>query len=405
MKQRVSRFFRRQWLIIKNEFTAEPWQTQVKNNILIILGALVLALGNSFFLLPFDIVSGGLTSIAIIMNSFPALSVISVDNYILILSWGFFLIGLIVLGVKYSLRTLVFTTCYPLFIKLFDWIIDIAVVDGVRIFDLTQLSDISLANGSVIAADQTLAIAYIAGACIGGILVGCGIGIAMLGGGSSGGTDVINLTVNKYFHVKVGTSSLVCDIVIILVGFFTTNNFNLLPTIVGAASAILCSIMIDVVFTGKNKSFVALIVTNKWYEINKAISDVLGRGATLLKGQGGYSREDTMVIETCFDRRDYHEFEQIVKKIDPNAFMTVMKAQEVVGYGFTRDTPLVPQAELALDQEDVDYYLKKAEKKGAKVRAKEAKLAEKNRKNRQNEIHAETENTEETADISDNKED
>ncbi len=391
MREAIGRFFRKQWAIIKHEFTSETWQTQVKNNLWIVFGSLVNALGTSFFLLPFNIVSGGISSLAIIFNAIPALSIISVDNYILILTWGFFAAGLLILGVKYSIRSLVYAICNPLFIKLFNWIIDVVVVDGVNIFDLTQLSDITLAEG-VIGADQTAAIAYLAAAVAGGLLVGAGIGFAMLGGGSSGGTDVINLTVNKYFHIKVGTSSLVCDLIIIVGGFFT-NGYNLLPSVVGAMSAVLCSIMIDVVFTGKNKSFVALIVTSKWYEINKAIDQQLGRGATLLKGQGGYSREDTMVIETCFDRRDYHQLEQIVKKIDPNAFMTVMKAQEVVGYGFTRDTPLVPEAELALDQEDVDYYLKKAEKKGARKREKEEKLAQ------------EAKQKEENSDISDKKED
>ncbi len=382
MREKLGRFFRRQWAVIKNEFTTEPWQNQVKNNLWIVFGSLVVALGTSFFLLPFNIVSGGINSLAIIFNSIPAMSVISVDNYILILTWGCFVIGLFVLGVKYSIRSLVYSICSPLFIIFFNWLIDVAVVDGVRIFDLTQLTDITLAEG-VITADHTLAIAYLAAAVAGGLLTGAGIGFAMLGGGSSGGTDVINLTVNKYFHVKVGTSSLMCDLAIIVGGFFT-NGYNLLPSVVGAMSAVLCSIMIDVVFTGKNKSFVALIVTSKWYEINKAIDEILGRGATLLKGQGGYSREDTMVVETCFDRRDYHRLEQIVKKIDPNAFMTVMKAQEVVGYGFTRDTPLVPEAELALDQEDVDYYLKKADRKVAKKKEREEKFAEKNRQKEEN---------------------
>ena len=382
MREKLGRFFRRQWAVIKNEFTSEPWQTQVKNNLWIVFGALVTALGTSFFLLPFNIVSGGINSLAIIFNSIPSMSVISVDNYILILTWGCFVIGLFVLGVKYSIRSLVYSICNPLFIIFFNWLIDVAVVDGVRIFDLTQLTDITLAEG-VIGADHTLAIAYLAAAVAGGLLSGAGIGFAMLGGGSSGGTDVINLTVNKYFHVKVGTSSLVCDLAIIVGGFFA-NGYNLLPSVVGAMSAVLCSIMIDAVFTGKNKSFVALIVTSKWYEINKAIDEILGRGATLLKGQGGYSREDTMVVETCFDRRDYHRLEQIVKKIDPNAFMTVMKAQEVVGYGFTRDTPLVPEAELALDQEDVDYYLKKADRKVARKKEREEKFAEKNRQKEEN---------------------
>ena len=355
-------FFRRQWLIIKNEFTSEPLPKFIKNNIYIILGAVIYAIGCSFFLLPMNIVSGGLSSIAIIMASIPKLDVLSVNDYIYILNWIIFIIGLFILGLKYSLKSLVFVLCYPLFISLFDLLIDVCVVDGVHILDITECftREIILAEGTITDSGALQAISYLISAVLGGLLIGTGVGFALLGGGSSGGTDVINVSMHKFFHIKIGTSSLCCDVIIIIGGFFA-NDLNLLASLVGVLGAILCSIMIDRVFMGMSEHYVALIVTNKWYEINKYINEEIQRGTTLFKAEGGFSRVDTMVIEVCFDRREYSMIQNIINRIDPHAFMTVLKAQEVLGYGFSRATPEV--MDLPLPPETAQKLLIKSRKK------------------------------------------
>lgn len=365
-KEAIKLFFKRQLVIIKNEFTSEPIPKVIKNNLYILLGAIIYALGCSFFLLPMDIITGGLTSLAIIFANVPGLNALSVNDYIYILNWLFFVVGLLVLGLKYSLKTLVFIIFYPIFISLFDYIIEVSVVNGVRIFDITSnIQNIVLANGDIISAstDNSLkAIAYVLSSVLGGLLIGTGIGFALLGGGSSGGTDVINLTVHKFFHVKVGTCSLCCDIIIIIGGFFF-NDFNLLASLIGVLGSLLCSIMIDRVFMGMSQHYVALVVTNKWYEINRYINDVIQRGTTLFKAEGGFSRVDTMVIEVCFERREYKALQDIINRIDPKAFITILKAQDVLGYGFSRSSPDVMDVPLPPDTIQ-HLLLKSKEKKG-----------------------------------------
>lgn len=336
----------------KEEFAGETWQSLLKNNLYIVLGALVYAIGTSFFTVPMNIISGGLASIAIILEN--SLGGIPVDTYILILNWGVFILSLFILGIKYSLKTLVFTLCNPLFIMLFTYIVENCSfeINGemIRIFDITELRDIVINENLSLSADALYPIAYLVSSLLGGGIMGVGIGLTLIGGGSSGGTDLINITAHKYLHVKVGTSSLCCDVLIMTAGFFTVNGFNLLATMVGIGGSVLCSIMIDVIFSSKNRSYMALIVSSKWVELNEYINQTVGRGTTLIKAQGGFSRLDTMVLEVCFDRRDYSLLERSVHKIDPNAFMTIMKAQEVLGYGFSRhkkDTPgYIPENEV-----------------------------------------------------------
>ena len=342
----------------KEEFAGETWQSLLKNNLYIILGAFIYAMGAAFFTVPLNVISGGIASLAIILEK--QFHGLDVDTYILLLNWFIFILSLFILGIKYSLKTLVFTIFNPLFIMLFSYIIKNVFFDiggeMVHIFDITELRTIVVNENFILSPEQLDPIAYLVGAALGGAIMGCGIGFTLIGGGSSGGTDIINVTVHKYLHVKVGTSSLCCDVVIMTIGFFVTNDCNLLATIVGVCGSVLCSIMIDIVFSSKDRSYMALIVSNKWIYLNDAINKTVGRGTTLVKAQGGYSRLDTMVIQVSFDRRDYTLLERTVHKIDPKAFMTVIKAQDVVGYGFSRGKDKTKP----ISQEEIDQLILKA---------------------------------------------
>lgn len=339
MMKAIGAFFKRRWnkfiLDVKGEFAGETFSSLLKNNLMVVFGAFIYSIGAAFFLLPMNIISGGISSMAIILNAVPGLGILSVDTYIIILTWAFFILGFLILGVKYSIKTLVFSIFNPLFILLFNYLIEVAVIDGIHIFDITHLMDITLANSTVISSEQLLPIAYLVSGILGGIIMGAGIGFALLGGGSSGGTDVINLTVNKYFHIKVGTCSLCCDIIIIACGFYI-NGMNLLASSVGIITSFLCSVLIDMVFQGKNKSYIAFIVSKEWVKINDFITSNIERGTTLYRAQGGFSRLDTMVIQVCFDRSEYSLLERGIHKIDHSAFITIVKASEIVGYGFSK---------------------------------------------------------------------
>lgn len=351
--------------VIINEFTSEPPKKVVRNVLFVLLGAFVYALGDSFFLIPMGIIAGGVTSLSLIFHSLPGFNFIDIQTYILIITWTFFAIGLIMIGLKYSLKQLVFAIAYPLFDYLFKWIISIAVIDGRSILDISQLFvDITFASGTSIPADSSamLALSYLIGAIFGGTITGVGIGLTFVGGGSSGGTDVINILVNKFFGIRIGTSSFIMDLLIIS-GGFCINGYNLIPTLVGLLTAFICSFMIDKVFLGSNRYYLAQIVSTKWQEINDFINNNLGRGTTLLIGKGGFTKNDMTIVEACFDKQDYSLIKQSIYQIDPNAFVTFMSTTEILGYGFSRDKPRVDNKDISITPDDARKLAAKASKK------------------------------------------
>lgn len=364
--QKIKNWVKKQVQIVKSEFTNEPPTKVIKNLFLILIGAILVAFGDSFFILPMNIISGGVASISMLIHKIPGFSVISLNTYVLIVTWTFFFLGLIFLGLKYSLHTLIYTVFYPLAVMFFTFIINNVVVDGIRIFDITQLGkDITISN-KVISfegnEDCILLLAYFVSGIVGGLLTGSGIGLTLAGGGSSGGTDVINLLANKYLHIKVGLSSFIVDAVLIVAGFFT-NGYNLLPSLVGLITALLCSIMLDKVFLGNNQYYLAMVISKKWPEINAFINENLGRGTTLLKAQGGYTKNDTVVLEVCFDRVDYNIIRESINAIDPNAFVTVVQTKEILGYGFSRATPKSDRQDIAMSADETRRLVSKARTK------------------------------------------
>lgn len=359
----------KEWLkkeknVLIREFKGEPPKKIIKNIIIIIFGALVFSIADSFFIIPMNIICGGVTSLSIIFHSIPGFDFMDVQTYVLIITWIFFFLGLILIGLKYSLKQLVFAISYPIFDFFFAWLINVCVINGIRIFDISSLTqDIILANG-IIAADSSgvQALAYFISALFGGTIMGAGIGLTFIGGGSSGGTDVINILMNKWFGIRIGTMSFIMDLLIISGGFFI-NGYNLLATLVGLVTAFLCSMMIDKVFLGSNRYYLALIISAKWEEINDFINKKLGRGTTLLIGKGGYTKKDLTVVEACFDKQDYSLIKQSIYQVDPNAFVTFIATAEILGYGFSRDRPRVDAKDMAISPDDARKLMAKASRK------------------------------------------
>lgn len=363
---KIKTWFSNQWKTIKNEFTNEPPAKIIKNILFIFLGACIVAFGDSFFILRMNIIAGGVGSIALLLHRIPGVSFIPVNILVMIVTWSFFFLGLVLLGFKYATHTLIYTITYPLMTLLFTFLIENVVVDGAHILDITEITkNITISTGDISATDNyygMLLLAYFVSSVIGGLLSGSGIGFTLSGGGSSGGTDVINLLANKYLHVKVGTSSFCVDSMLIIAGFFT-NGYNLLPTLVGLITALLCSIMIDKVFMGNNQYYMAMIITKKYNELNDFINKELGRGSTLLKAQGGYTKDDRIVLQVCFDRQDYNIIRESITTIDPNAFVTVMQTKEILGYGFSRNTPKSSKKGKPISAEDARKLISKARSK------------------------------------------
>lgn len=288
--------------------------TSFKNLMLVILGSLLLSFAVSFFYLPNSIVSGGISGLAIVLNNIIKVDVafINEEFYIFVLTWFFFIVGIFTLGKRFALQTLCSTIVYPIGVYIFSFLFANA-----PLFHLEQES-----------------INFLLAAFFGGALTGLGVGLTFLGGGSTGGVDIPTLIVYKYFKIKVGTTSFLIDTSIIILGVFVIQKYDL--ALIGIVAAFIAAFAMDKVFVGK-VSYMAYIVSPKYDEINNYILDKMGRGTTLLISQGGYSKKDVKVIQVCFDVKEYHTLKLAINTIDPHAFVSIVKAHEIRGMGFTYD--------------------------------------------------------------------
>lgn len=295
------------------------WCVYLKNIALTVIGTLILAAGTAIFILPFDLVAGGVSGLAIVVKRLLPMEWITIDLIVTVLTWLLFLIGFLVLGKGFALKTLISSIVYPVGISLFLRLADPNVFGGFFSLQASAHSDIAL----------------LLGASIGGALVGVGCAVTFLGGGSTGGVDIIAFTLCKIF--KRWKSSVVIfaiDAAVILLGMFVIGDFVL--TLLGVFSAFVSAVMVDKVFLGGSRGFIAHIVTEKYDEINSGVIERLERTTTMVDVIGGYSGEGKKMMMVSFTMSQYAELVNIIHKNDKNAFVTIHRAHEINGEGWTR---------------------------------------------------------------------
>ena len=297
---------------------AELWN-RARSIMLVIVGTLVLAFGTAVFILPFDLVAGGMSGLAIVIDALIPVEVITVDLIITFLTWSLFLLGLIFLGKDFAMKTLISAIVYPIAISLFLRLVNAEVLGGLFSLETSGYSELPL----------------IISATVGGALVGVGCAITFLSGGSTGGTDIIAFLICKLFRrLKSSTAVFLVDALIIALGMFITK--DLILSLLGVISAMIAAIVIDKIFLGGTAALVAQIVTEEGEAINRAVIEQMERSTTILSATGGYSKQPKQMLTVSFSMRQYTQLMQIILRIDPAAFVTVYKAHEIRGEGWTR---------------------------------------------------------------------
>lgn len=300
----------------------KEWIRFTKNMGFVLLGTFVLSFGIAMFIFPFNLVTGGISGIGIILHEclgeIGFLSKIGPEEYSTVVNWILFFLGFLLLGKSFAAKTLVSTVFYPLALFISEYI--------VKSSPAAYLFDLSSYQGNYAA---TIVAAIFGGACL-----GTGCALTFLGGGSTGGMDVIALTLSKYIKkLKSSVAFFICDAAIILIGVFAVN--DMLLSLLGIFSALICAIAIDKIFLGESSAFIAHVVSDKYAEINQAVIDKLARTTTIMDAVGGYSGQSKKLVIITFDMRQYPIFTQIISSLDPNAFVTVHRAHEINGEGWT----------------------------------------------------------------------
>ncbi len=271
--------------------------------LLILLGNTLYALGVVLFVLPDGLITGGTTGLALFLNhilGIPLTLFVGVFNLVM------FVLGACILGRKFAMTTILSTFYYPLVFHLLS----------------NRLEGVSLTEDPLLAA------------VFAGLLIGCGMGIVIYAGASTGGMDIPPLVLNHLFGLSVSVSLYAFDCVILILQMFFSGSEQILY---GLLLVLIYSVVLDQVLVFGKSQVEVKIISPCYEEITDAIQSRLDRGVTLLSGLGGFSGEETMVVLTVLSRRELTSLKSLVSSIDPNAFMTIAKITEVSGRGFTMD--------------------------------------------------------------------
>ncbi len=168
---------------------------------------------------------------------------------------------------------------------------------------------------------------------IAGVFEALGVGLILRYGGSTGGTDIIALMVNKYWPISLSTTFLVTDIVICsLLLLLPDKNFS--DTCYAFEMMIVFSMMIDTVVGGKKNSYKLLVFSDKYQEIADHIINNMDRGVTILKAQGWYTKKEKDVLLILINQKELPGLTKVIKHTDPRAFMSISPTNNVYGEGF-----------------------------------------------------------------------
>jgi uncharacterized membrane-anchored protein YitT (DUF2179 family) len=168
---------------------------------------------------------------------------------------------------------------------------------------------------------------------IAGVAEAVGIGLVIRYGGSTGGTDIIALMVNKYWPVSLSSAFFISDFIVVsLLLFLPDKTFS--DACYGLVEIVIFSMIIDFVVGGKKSSYQLMVFSEKHGEIADYITDVMSRGVTILHAQGWYTKKEKDVLLILINQKELPQLSRVIKEIDPRAFMSVSPTNNVYGEGF-----------------------------------------------------------------------
>lgn len=276
----------------------------MKNNLKTLLallaGNLLLAFSVSAFVLPYDILSGGVAGIAVLVKPF---TTISEQTIIIALVVSLFLVGWVFLGKKFAITTIMSSVLYPAYLLLLQ----------------NHMKPVEV--------DPLLASVF------GGLIAGAGIGLVMKVGSSTGGMDIPPLIMQKYLGFDLGKSVMAIDALTVILGLWI---YDLQHVLIGLIYVYASGIMITKALTlGLVESMSVQIISDKYEELNALIQEKVDRGVTLFHAEGGYLRQQKNVILVVISKHQYQSLLNLIRETDPAAFVIISDVKEVQGNGFS----------------------------------------------------------------------
>lgn len=268
----------------------------------ILLGAAIYAFGLTYFVVPHHLFEGGATGITLITFY---LFKIPVSLMNLLINIPLFILAWKIFGAKSLYSSLLGTLALSAWLAFFEHI----------------PLHIDLQGDLLITA------------LIAGILLGIGLGIIFNAGGTTGGTDILARILNKYTHISIGKLLFILDFCILMLILLIFKDLRLVSYTL--LFDFIVSRVIDLIGEGGYAGKDFMIITKRPDQLAKAINDDLGRGVTFIFGQGYYSKENLKIIYCIVGRNEIVKTKEMIHRIDPQAFITITEAHEILGEGFT----------------------------------------------------------------------
>jgi len=273
-----------------------------KSYAIITFGLFINAIGWTVFLIPARITGGGLTGVSSLLyyafEFHVGATYLLINGLLIIASIRF-------LGKSFGLKTIFATAVLSLFLSLLEGIVTEPIVDE-----------------------------HFMSAVVGGILAGAGVGLAISQGGSTGGTDIIAMMINKHKNVSPGKILLYLDIIIISSSFFVFQSIE--KMVYGYVSMAVTAYTIDMVLTGAKRTVQMFILSKKYEIIANRVGTEVRRGITILNGKGWYTQEETKILMILVRKQESNHILKIIKETDPDAFISLGNVMGVYGSGFDR---------------------------------------------------------------------
>jgi len=271
----------------------------LKRFIFITIGAILMGVALEKFLVPYNIIDGGIAGISIMLSS---LTRIPLSILLFIINFPFLIIGYRQLGKAFA-----FSTLY-----------------GIAVMSITTAI---LHHTGPFPDDKLLAVLF------GGMVLGMGVGLVIRYGGCLDGVEVLSILISKKLRISVGNIIMVFNVAIFIIAGFVFQWSSAMYSMVTYYIAIK---VIDIVVEGLDESKSVTIISQHFEAISNEIVERLGRTTTLLQAKGGYSGEDTQVIYCVISRIELSKLKGIVTTLDPNAFIAVEKVADVFGGNFSK---------------------------------------------------------------------
>lgn len=275
----------------------------LKKLAIMLMANLMFAFGSAYFLVPSGMISGGVTGLALGLDRGFG---IPKDITVWVLQVALFLLGLWLVGKTFAATTLIGSFAYPLLFSLFTRL-------QVRTGPLTD--------------DPLLCMVFA------GLTFGIGIGLVLRQGGSTGGTDIVAVILNKKLGLPVSGTLYAVDAVVLVTQLFFVDSAE--QVLYGILFVLCYSVLVDVVLTSGKSRIQLQIISPQYEAINHMILRQFDRGSTLYRTEGGFSRRESYAVQTIIGKRELFRLREAVLTIDQDAFIVISQVSEVNGRGFT----------------------------------------------------------------------